>query len=238
MRDTVRRLPDFGRMAEGVGRPGIDPRSWISLARVDDDPDAIVWRRDLGWVVDVTLVGGSLDGEGPIPCRVATPAAGQGITDQDPPRFDGLVVVAIAGGDVNIMAVIIGQLHDVTRQPPRTVNDVEITEDLAKVTRIQAYPGEDLEAEYRAVRMTSSEEMILGSPTADQHFVRGEDYADAEASFLDALSAFCDEAVTPVGPFGGVGAVPFAAATVKLKAAVELFKAKRSDFLSTKIRGT
>ena len=77
---------DYSRIAAGVAGPGVDTRTWITLARVDADPDATVWDDDLGWLVDVTMVGGPLDGDGPVLCRVASGGQGVGVGAHAPPR--------------------------------------------------------------------------------------------------------------------------------------------------------
>lgn len=241
-RTMTRLRPDYSRIADSMKRPGIDPRSWLALARVDDDPDAVVWNDQLGWVADVTFVGGDLDGEGPQPCRIASLGAGAGLTAQSPPRFDGLVLVAIVGGDANISCVIIGQLHDVNAAAPAQVNGTTITEEFAKETHVEAFPAEDLDAEYRNVRITG-EAMVLGDPEADQPFPRGTDLADA----LDNLAGALDNLATALSNPGSVigtsvsgGAVTAAvigAATGPLSVAVAQFQAARNTYLSTRIRG-
>lgn len=227
---------DFGRVAAGVSRPGIDPRSWISMARVDVDPDAIVWDRELGWLVDVTLVGGGLDGEGPVLCRFPSSGQGVGAGGYDPPRAGCLVIVAIPGGDPNNDCIIIGQLHDEGCAAATVVNGVDITEAFAQRTHIFAFPDEDLDAAFEHVRITG--DMTLGVPDANQPFARGNDLAGAIDDFADALILFLDSAAAVPGGFGEVTATGFTTAGGVLKTKAQAFKAARARWLSQRIRGT
>lgn len=244
-RSGTRKLIDFGRLADGLARPGIDTRTWTALARVDVDPDATVWDPVLGWLVDVTFVGGALDGEGPVVCRMGAAGAGAAAGKHDPPRQGALVVVNVIAGDPNVECVIVGYLHDLEHQPATTVNGAEITEAMASRTWIEAFPTEDKETEHQNLRMTGREtakllgqQVRLADNEAEQPFVRGDDYADAEAVFLDALSTFLDLALVPVGAFGSVNWGSFQTAAQSLKAAVNTFKNARQQYLSARVRGT
>lgn len=241
-RTMTRLRPDFDRIAQALKRPGIDPRSWLNMARVDEDPDAIVWDAQVGWLVDVTFVGGALDGEGPVVCRVSSWGQGQGVTSQRPPRPDCLVLVAVPGGDPNEECVIVGQLHDEVCKPPAAVNGTTITEEFALETHFEVFPGEDLDAEYRNVRITA-ESMTLGAAAADQPFPRGNDLADALdnlADSLDALAAALTTSGSVIGTSVSGGAVTAAiigAVTAPLQTAVASFKAARTGYLSSRITG-
>lgn len=235
-RSRIRTRVDMSRVAAGLKTPGIDPRTWVAFARVDEDPDATVWDAEWGWICDVTIVGGPLDGDGPIVCRMPTRGQGNGVGEQHPPRQGGLVVVAIPEGNTNADCIIIGQLHDVDHVVPATVNGTTIDEPFATRTHILAYPGEDFDAEFENVRLTG--QMVLGVPDADQPYARGNDLADALNALADAFDAFLDAAPAPPGAFGSVAAPTFTAAAVPLKVAIEQFKLSRDQYLSTRIKGT
>jgi hypothetical protein len=256
-RTRVRKVPDFGRIAEGISRPGIDPRVWLALARVDDDPDAVVWDEALGWIVDVTFVGGPLDGDGPCPCRVASGGEGAGVGYARPPRAGGLVVVQIINGDANDDAVILGQLWEQRTAAPSSVNgdsiverDPQSGEVAAAETHIAVFPEEDVDEEWRNVRVTG-ERMVLGAPDADQPFIRGDDYADAEADFVDAVETYSGQIegafqalvppgppVTPVtGAQASAALLAIQAAGIPLQLAIQQFKSARDTYLSTRIVG-
>jgi len=225
----MRRI-DMSRLRASVSGPGIDPRVWVATARVDDDPDAVRWDDSLGWLVDVTIVGGPFDGEGPVVCRVLTGVAGAGVTSSRPPRFDGLVVVAIPG-DVNQDAFIVGQVHDTDHPPPSEINGDELDEELALKTHITVAPDEDLDQQWRSVRITA-ESMTLGAADADQSFVRGEDQAGALEQLVGALVA----AITAINAAIPTG-VSDPTAIGTLQAAAEAFEAARSTYLSTRLKG-
>jgi len=241
-RAPSRRSLDFGRIAEAVSRPGIDPRAWVALARVDDDPDAVVWDADLGWTADVTFAGGPLAGEGPVSCRVASPAQGAGAGRASPVRQGGLVVVVIPSGDPNEDAVIVGQLHDVDdARAPTSVNGDSIVETdassgqvAADVTHLTALPDEDLDEEWRSWRVTA-DAMTLGVADADQPFVRGDDQADALDDLADALGQFA--AAIAVAPVVGAAVALDPATLATFQQAIAAFKAARQSYLSTRIKG-
>ena len=122
---------DAGRLGQLVKGPGQDPRSWVSMGRIDDDPDAIRWDEDQGWIVDVTFAGGTLDQEGPVPCRVSRTFAGDGQTKTEPVSRGCEVIVALAGGD-GAGAVIFGQMHNGDGcNSPTTVGALPINEETA-----------------------------------------------------------------------------------------------------------
>ena len=227
---------DFNRIAAGMSRPGIDSRSWLALARVDEDPDAIVWDRELGWLVDVTMVGGGLDGEGPVLCRQPSAGQGPGVGEYHPPRAGCLVIVLVPNGDPNNDCLIVGQLNDEGCAAATAINGVDITEAFAARTHIMAFPAEDLDAEFEHVRLTG--DMTLGVAGADQPYARGDDLAGAVDDFADALIKFLNTAAAVPGGFGEVTATGFNAAGGVLKAKALAFKAARSRWLSTRIRGT
>jgi len=234
-RYRTRSRVDMSRVAAGLKMPGIDTRTWVALARVDEDPDATVWDPELGWLVDVTIVGGPLDGDGPILCRVASHGAANGKGQYNPPSQGCLVFVGIPGGDTNDDCVILGQLNDSDCKAPSEVNGTAINEEFAAHTHIFAFPDDDLDAEYAAVRLTG--QMVLGAKDADQPYTRGDDLADALGDLADALGLFAANAVIPPGPGGVMVVSSFTAATTALQTSINKFKLARQKYLSTTIKG-
>lgn len=239
-RNRTRLRPDFGRIAQAVSRPGIDPRAWVSMARIDDDPDAIVWDDELGWLVDVTFVGGSYDGDGPICCRVASKMQGNGVGSYAPPRGGVLCVVVIPDGDPNSDAIIIGQLHDIdSYKAPTRVNGDTIVETGATIGQVSAdktsivvAPNENLDEEWDEVRICASN-MKFAEPAANQAYVRGNDLADAISNFADALTAFCTGiSKAPTLLLDTVNYDP-----LNINTAIAIFKNASNQYLSTKIYG-
>jgi len=229
----------------------------VALARVDEetdeDQDVLVWDDELGWLVDVHFVGGPLDGDGPVNCRIASSAQGSGVIRAAPPRPNSLVVVLVPNGDANDDAIIIGQLTDEDNAAPTTVNGDTIVErdaadgEVAAIeTHITAASGEDKDQEWRDVRVSASgemqllaEEMKLGIPEADQPFVRGDDFADAFDSLIDAIGDFAESlaTATPAPPNGALTTAVVAAAFIPLQVALEQAKTARQTYLSTRIEG-
>lgn len=157
-RSRIRTRFDVRRMAEAVKSPGIDPRTWTTTGRVDDDEDAIRWDAKLGWLIDVTFTGGDLDQEGPVVCRVASHVASQGNGRIEPVERDCEVIVVVTEGDPNSNPVIIGQIFNGGGcEAPTQVNDKTIDEALALVTQIvrSAYAVEE---EYDGDRNVTSNE--------------------------------------------------------------------------------
>lgn len=244
----MRRSPtglDLRGAVAGMAQPGLDTRSWNVMARVDDDPDAIVWDADLGWIVDVTIVSGPSAGDGPVTCRVASSAQGPNTGRSCPVHADGLVIVSTTG-DPNEDAIIIGQLHDTETNPtPTAVNGDSIVETSASdgqvaadVTHISVLPDEDLDEEWRNVRITA-DGMVLGTADADQSFARGDDLADAIDDFADAIDDFCDSLIgsTPAPPNAALTVADVIAAATPLKVAVARLKAAKNQWLSSRIKG-
>lgn len=234
-RYRTRSRVDMSRVAAGLKMPGIDTRTWVALARVDEDPDATVWDTELGWLVDVTIVGGPLDGDGPVLCRVASHGAAHGTGQYNPPNQGCLVFVAIPGGDTNDDCVILGQLNDTECKAPTTVNGTTIDEEFASHTHVFAFPDDDFDAEYANVRLTG--QMVLGAKDADQPFPRGTDLADAINDFADAFGIFLVNTVAPPGPFGCVAVATFGLAATALQIALDKLKLARQQYLSATIMG-
>lgn len=264
VRSSVRTLLDFGRIAEAVSRPGIDPRTWVCLGRIDDDPDAIVWDEELGWFVDVTITEGTLAGE-TVLCRVGSDGQGAAVGRYSPPRPDALVIVAVPSGDPNNEGLVLRQLHDLDHGPPSAVNGDTIVERdpqagqvAALKTHLAVFPNEDADEQWRARRVTTSgahrlhgDTMELGVDGADKSYVRGEDKADADEALASAVDTYQQQvlaaftAMLPPGPpitpvtaaniTAGITIVT--SAGVALAAAVAQFNTARTQYLSTRIKG-
>jgi len=239
---------DFQRLSQAVERPGIDPRAWGQMARVDgDDPDTVVWDAQLGWLCDVTMVGGALDGDGPVLCRVPSGAQGDGVGSYRPPRPTGLVVVQIPTADPNDEPIIVAQLHSEDDTAPAlapiAINGEVIVESdaidgqvAAIETHMDIFPSEDLDQEWRNVRVTVSVDgtIRLAAPDAEQPFARGDDLADALGDMADATS----DVVTAISTALSAAGSPLdPASLVTFEAAVATFKAARDGYLSQRIFG-
>ena len=136
-RARKRRNFDMGRLREAIRGPGADTRVWIATARIDDDPDALTFDPEIGWIVDVTFYGGPLDQEGPVPCRMGDVFAQQGGTKSNPPGPGCEVLVAITDGDANSNPVIVARMHNAGGcEVPTSVNGDDLTETKALADHI------------------------------------------------------------------------------------------------------
>jgi hypothetical protein len=243
-------------MGELVRAPGIDERTWIAKARVDEDEDAIRFagaedQEDgpLGWIVDVTFVDGPLANEGPIPCRLSSVFAGPSVFRADPVRGGCLVLVAITEGNINTDPIIVGVLSADDCPAPATVNGTDIDEAYALGTHILVTDlavDEQVAGDRRvktgdgATHRLLGESLELADEGATQPYVRGDSYADSEATFLDALEDLVVAINTAVGLASATAAGGVVIAPPDLLAfteAVSTFKSSRSGYLSTRIKG-
>jgi hypothetical protein len=97
-----RRSVDAGKISRLVSRPGVDPRTWITLARVVQtgfDPDH-------GFFADVEF---EPTGEEQT-CLIGAAYAGDGFGFFMPPKPDDIVVVAVPYGDQDSGPVIISRV--------------------------------------------------------------------------------------------------------------------------------
>lgn len=211
-RAKIKQVLDFGRLANALSRPGIDPRSWVAYGRIEDDPDAIRWEEGTGWIVDVTINSGELAGENLIPCRVMTTFGGLDRGRIEPALRGAEVVILLVDGDPNAMPVVAGYVYNPEDGGvPDTVNGDVIDESLALANHILVTPhsvkeqiGGSIEVraegsiEYasnqNATFSASSTAYLLGAlvrlaeENASQPFVRGTAFASAFSAMLGALS--------------------------------------------------
>lgn len=241
----IRRTFDGSRWARLVQTPGVDPRTWVSLARVDDDDDAIRWGAPdsedgaVGWIVDVTFVGGALEGEGPIACRVASARGGAGELESAPVKRGALVVVGLAEGDANVFPVILGFVSSVGCEVPSEVNGTMIDEDYALATSIRVLTGdvdEQVDGDVRRKaggdhRVLADGDLLLATQDPTQAYVRGNDQKDALDDFFQSFETWIGLVQTGISAGGG------SLDNTAITAAVTLLRQKLSDALSTRIKG-
>lgn len=248
----VRASLDYGRLREAMAGPGADPRTWVSMGRVDDDEDAITFDPNPaqdgtggGWLIDVTLQGGALDQEGSIPCRVSEAFSGDDRGRIEPFERGCEVLVLIPEGDPNASPVIVGQIHNAGDcQVPNQVNGTDIDEALALATHIFVTPhavDEQIDGT-RRVKTGDTHRLLgplleLADEGASQSFVLGNTQKDALDTFAQSvLSAFTD-LVPPGPPATPVTAAQAAAAVITITAAVAQLSADLTGALSDKIKG-
>jgi hypothetical protein len=257
---------DMGRLREAMRGPDADTRTWIATARVDDDVDAIRWDTALGWIVDVTIYGGSLDQEGPIACKLGGTFAQDGATRSDPPARGAEVLVALPAGDANASPTIIARLHNQADAVPTTIFGLPITEVTALLAHILVSPL-GLQQEYAlAARLRALAWLIEGGSIAfagtvalgvavlpdgsvvppTQPMLRGADFTGATlGELVAALTSFAAAVATAFGtiaiaaPAGGAPAATSITtiALPALQAALASFQAAAAANLSTKVAG-
>jgi len=245
-RSRIRTRFDAGRLREVVSAPGIDQRSWVFLARVDDDPDAIRWETDYGWIADVTITGSQLDGEGPIPCRVSFSYAGDGVARSEPIQRGVQVVVVMPEGDANGTPVIVGILSTPDLPPPSSVNEESVDEAFAEATHflrtthnVDEEIGQTWRVKAEASTRLLAPTVYLAEDNAAQAFVRGNDQLSALGTLLDALDDFATALATPPGapPNAAVTVAVASAAALALATSIASVRASLQGALSSRILG-
>jgi len=233
--NRIRGVLDIGRLAALLAGPGSDTRSWIAMARVDDDPDAVRFDDGYGWIVDITFVSGELSGEGPVTARVLSPFGGADNGMQPPVSRNTEVVVAITDGDPNTQCVIIGCLHNPENSAfPATVNGETVNEAYAAANIVgKTASGLNLEMGPK-VRVSAQQQATLEAPQirlADDNaihpYVFGDDLKSALDNFAAALVAA--NAYTSTSPV--VASATLITATTTLASAL-------TAALSTRIKGS
>ncbi len=246
----IRRRFDRGRLGQLAGQPGIDPRSWIVLARVDDDDDAIRWTGTdgedgpLGWIVDVTIGdGGDLDQESEIPCRLGAAYARAGELRSDPPARGCLVLVAMPCGNLNTEPTIIGELPTDGCAVPGSVNGTDIDEAYALATHILVTTldvDEEIGGDRRVKTGDGKTHRILGETVeladedATQSFVRGDDQQSALDAFLTTFNTWAIAVDGAITALGGVIPPPTQMALIQ---GITTLKTQLEEALSSRIKG-
>lgn len=243
--NRIRRVLDVGRLAALLAGPGSDTRSWIALARVDDDADAVRFEAGYGWIADITFTSGELSTEGPVAARIMSPFGGPEEGAHAPVNPGAEVVIAIVDGNPNVQCIVLGYLNNPTDETfPTTVNGTNVTEALAK-EKILAKTPAGLSAEFGPeVHVSAQQEAAFTAPdvrlaekTASQPFVRGNDLQSAEQQLVSALNAYAT-ALAPAGPPATpvtLGMTQPAATALAL--ALTAFSNAIAASLSTRIRG-
>ena len=109
-RSRVSSLLDMGRLSQAVSRPGIDPRTWVSLAIVN----SVVVDPVEGVFCGITLMPSEIEET----ARLGAAYAGNGFGFYAPPRVDDEVMVCAPSGDPSQGLVITGRLWSPSDVPP------------------------------------------------------------------------------------------------------------------------
>lgn len=109
-RSRVSSLLDMGRLSQAVSRPGIDPRTWVSLAIVN----SVVVDPEEGVFCGITLMPSEIEET----ARLGAAYAGNGFGFYAPPKVDDEVMVCAPSGDPSQGLVITGRLWSPSDVPP------------------------------------------------------------------------------------------------------------------------
>lgn len=198
---------DANRLGQAVGgRPGIDPRSWVFLARIT------AWNfvPDVGGLCMVQALTGPLVGEDDIACTIPSSFARPGAFSHSPVELGTTAVVLVPDGNPNIDPQVIAFVLGPSAVPPKTVASQPVSEGLLQASHVFADPTKEANIELAALRLvTDTINLVKADPT--QPFVRGADFVKALTVFLDALGTFtavaaqqCDLAsAASIGPLSG-----------------------------------
>jgi hypothetical protein len=208
-------------MASAVSRPGIDPRVWLTLAVVKD----VGYDSDEGLFADVQYQP-SGDFETAL---IGAAYAGSRFGSWRPVRVDDTVLVAVPMGDPGHGPVIVARMWNAGDKP---ATDFGSGEDPAEDTIDVIEPGKNY-------ILKTSDNGVIKLQSAEQAFVRGDDYADALGAFLDALTVFSNglQSAPPTPPNGALTVAAVIPLAQALSEAISQFKQARSNYLSTKIKG-
>jgi hypothetical protein len=236
---------DFGRLRTASAGPGADTRTWVVLARVDDDDDAIRWDSSLGWLVDVTVQGGPLDQEGPIVCRCPSDFVEDSGAKLDPPIRDCIAVVVLPEGDANVDPSILGFVQGPGCSPPNSVNGDDIDEAKALGAHVLVTSKEvDWEvAGNIRLRTTGDAARFLGplvelaDEGATEPYVLGNANKDAVDAFAQSVQSAFTDLVPPGPPATPVTAAQATAAVATITVAIVQLSLDLQNALSTKIKG-
>lgn len=221
---------DVERIAEAVSRPGIDPRTWVTTARVEGKDEAAYYDPDYGWIIDAEAQGGSIHGAS-LACRQGSNWPGvDGYGTYSPPVDGEEIVVVLPGGDPEEDPIMVGVVTNSGAKPPSTVAGRTVSPD-GKTTPGGSVGAPDCEfskspysvvrewdgeLHYRAQWLTfeagsSLAGIKLGGWSASHPIARADELETALSAFADAVST----AVAAVAP-------PPAAQA--LASAIQLFK--------------
>lgn len=173
----VSTTPDVNRISEAVSRPGIDPRTWKSLAvvaAVHNDPGH-------GPFADLVLIPSGAR----MTARFGAPYAGNGFGAYFPVEVDDEVVVGVPDGDPQAGGVILGRLWSGGDPPPREIidhpSDVLVLAKAGQTVRIVVDGAGDA-----VVAARGSGHVRLGDEAADRGVARIEDQVKLHLAELQA----------------------------------------------------
>ena len=236
------RVPDVRRLGAAVSFPGIDPRTWVSAARVDEDPEALSWDEDLGWVVDVSPYGSDLEGDSELPCRMATVGAvGDRYGEYCPPVVACEVLILFPAGDSETSPVLLGNLTNAEDcRAPTTVNGLPISGDAPSSSSVLVSPFDteivrsphNRRHDYGGIWVLDSSDIRLGSDSGVQAALLGPPTNQNTSDFLTAVRVFA----TALEGFTSGPLVPLATLGTALRTSIQLIEPEIQNQLAQRVK--
>lgn len=193
----VGRAPDIGRMSVALRRPGIDPRTWVSLATVE----AVDWDDDNGPLATVFLMPTGTQET----ARLSTLYAGPGFGMYVPVEVGDDVVVNAPDGDPDNGLVITAGLHSPSAQVPAEAganrSDFVLVVKSGQACRIFTKTSDGSGGEFEVTAegtvtissdskvVLNSGTVLLGGVTALDPFLKSLTYRPAEDALFAAYAA-------------------------------------------------
>ena len=191
-----------------------------------NDPQSVCTAPD-GVTADVYLATAGAA----VPCRVALGVGGDGAQVIAPVKPGDEVVVLIAGGNMQLPPTIVAVLNNNFNRAPLDSSG----KPLFKNDRLLVWSKSGQFVEI------CNDDIRLVDETADQAFVRGNDYLSAESSFLTQMKTFITALDVYAAAIQSI-ADPSGSATSALSTAITTFQAAIEQFadgsyLSKNVRG-
>lgn len=219
-RSSRRRHWDVSRIREAVRGEGIDPRTWVTNARITE----VFWDEAIGWVTVVKAYGSEIEGV-ELECRQASALAGADAGEYLPLTVGAEVLVALpAASTGDLEPTVVSGVTNEEDKAPTEINGLPINGDATSSTPLEVSPHDtemkvspfgrrEQYAKPRVVQAAShvlkadlpTASVLLGSENAEASFLLGESMVDQLIGIVDQLIA-----VLKTGGNGG-GPVAFAA---------------------------
>jgi hypothetical protein len=190
------RSPNVLKIGHAVGYPGIDPRTWSCTGRLSEN--SAQWDEQAGWLVEVDIYGGALDGNEGTVARWLTATSGDGYGEFIPPVDNAEVLLQLPDGDADSNPIVIGyacnQNEDTPDSAPTSIHGLPIDGevDASNDTTVSPYDthifrtGYIWRGEFGSLWAIDADLVKLGA-AADQSAIRGDEYNEQIVAIVDNL---------------------------------------------------
>jgi hypothetical protein len=229
-RTRVGTTMDTGRLGAAIGYPGIDPRSWVSLAVVE----AVNVSADHGQLVDVQLLPSGAHQTARVGAEYARGGAGFYV----PIDVDDEVLVEAPDGHPGHGLVVVRRLWS-----PADPLPAEAVANPADVL-LRVLDGLSLRLVVSGAgkMVAASPDLRLGEESAAQSSMRGTAYREAEDTLLTALSTLLaamttyTTAIKSIADPSGTATTAFDTAITAMTTAISSFKGAGSSYLAPAVK--